>query len=106
MDEGILDKVSLKPSSKKISIIQQYSIDGLTTNDILKSTTSIKLLGGYRWAYFIEITNFINKQNFKQAKDLLVEMKQKFRVEKLPFATKQEEEYTKQLTDVIDQNYR
>ena len=106
VDEGILDKVSLTPSNKKISNIKQYSIDSLTTNDILKSTTSIKLLGGYRWAYFIEITNLINKQNFKQAKDLLVEMKQKFRVEKLPYATKQEEDYTKQLTDVIDQNYR
>ena len=72
----------------------------------MKSTTSIKLLGGYRWAYFIEITNSINKQNFKLAKELLVEMKQKFSVEKLPFATKQEEEYSQQLTDVIDQNFR
>jgi hypothetical protein len=55
VDEGILDKVSLKQTNKKISNIKKYSIDNLKSNDILKSTTSIKLLGGYRWTYFIEI---------------------------------------------------
>lgn len=106
IDEGILDKVSVKKTNKKISNLKNYSIDNLKSNDILKSTTSIKLLGGYRWTYFIEITNSINKQNFKLAKELLVEMKQKFSAVKLPFATKQEEEYSQQLTDIIDQNFR
>ena len=106
IDEGILDKVSVKKTGKKISNLRSYSIENLKSNDILKSPTSIKLLGGYRWSYFIEITNSINNQNFKLAKELFVEMKQKFSIDKLPFATKQEEEYTKQMTDIIDQNFR
>lgn len=106
IDEGILDKVSLKQTNKKISNIKKYSIDNLKSDEIIKSTTSIKLLSGYRWTYFSEITNLINKQNFKLAKQLLIEMKQKFSVDKLPFATKKEEEYTKQLTGIIDQNLR
>jgi hypothetical protein len=40
------------------------------------------------------------------AKALLEEMKQKFTIDKLPYSTKQEEEYTQQLTDFIDQNFR
>jgi hypothetical protein len=106
IDEGILDKVSLRQTNKKITNIKNYSIDNLKSFDILKSSTSINLLGGYRWTYFAEITNQINKQNFKMAKELLTEMKHKFSVEKLPFATKQEEDYSQQLTDVIDQNFR
>lgn len=106
IDEGILDKVSLKQTSKKIGNIKKYSIDNLKRDDIIKSTTSIKLLAGYRWTYFSEITNLLNKQKFTLAKQLLIEMKQKFSIDKLPFATKQEEEYMKQLTDIIDQNLR
>ncbi len=106
IDEGILDKVSLRQTNKKIANIKKYSIDNLKSLDILKSSTSINLLGGYRWTYFTEITNQINKQNFKLAKELLIEMKQKFSKDKLPFATKQEEEYSQQMTDIIDQNFR
>lgn len=106
IDEGLLDKISLRQTNKKIINLKRYNLDNLETKDIVKSSAAVRLLGGYRWAYFTAISNLIDRQNFKAAKQLMIEMKVKFNIEKLPYASKQEEEYFLKMADYIGQNHR
>ncbi len=105
-DEGLVDKVSLKQSDKKLTNLKAYNIENLETRDILKSSITTKLLAGYRWAYISAIADFIKKKKYEEAKGLLMEMKQKFNIEKLPFASEREEEIITELREEIDKNIR
>jgi hypothetical protein len=112
VDEGLVNRVIPKVIDWNSNIlkihnnINQYNIDKLKKDDIIKSRDAVIVLNGFRWSYYNNIYNLIAQSNFDKAKELINQMNDKFKKDKLPFTSIEAEQYFADLFKQADKNYR
>lgn len=98
-----MSKVYYKPIiSEKDTIfvlprLKTYSINSLEASDIRKSRDASQLLNNFRWSYYSNIYHLVSISMFDKAQLLVDEMNTKFDSNKLPYYSKEQEQYFKDL---------
>ncbi|NML21424.1 hypothetical protein HHL16_11095 [Pseudoflavitalea sp. G-6-1-2] len=81
--------------------LQTYSIEKINDEDIRKSQDAVFLLNEYRRAYLTCIAYIHSRSQFANAMKLMNEMDRKFNVNKLPWSSEQQQQYSDQLRETI-----
>jgi hypothetical protein len=111
VDEGLVNRVIPKVidwNSNVLKIhsnINQYNIDKIQKNDIIKSSDAIIVLNGFRWCYYNTIYNLITQSNYDKANEMIKLMNEKFKKDKLPFTSIEAEKYFADLFKKAGKNY-
>jgi hypothetical protein len=111
LDEGLVHRITTKILDyriNKVAVPKQlylYNIDHLNENDILKSKDAIIVLNYFRWAYYNSIYHLIIQGNYNGAKELINTMTEKFKKNKLPFVSAENEKYFIDLFSQINKDY-
>lgn len=112
VDEGLVNRVIPKKIDWKSNVltihknIYHYNIEKLQKEDIVKSRDAVIVLNGFRWCYFNIVYNLVTQSKYDMAKELIKLMGEKFKPDKLPFSSIEEEKYFADLFHQVDKNYR
>lgn len=107
-NDGLADKllrkgIEINNASDSVSVnLQQYSIENIKVDDILKSSDAIILLNTYRWMYYDNIVRLLNNKQKPQARLLKDEMQAKFPTDKLPYISDDQKKYFENLFSEFD----
>jgi hypothetical protein len=107
-DEGLVSRVThtifAKGSYEIPDNLYKYNIDTIDSMDMAKSRDAVFTLNFFRWAYFYSIQQLTTQGNYEKAKELIRIMSEKFKKDRLPFASKEVEEYFTDYFDEIENN--
>lgn len=112
VDEGLVNRVTTKIFDYKTDVVAvsknvyNYNIDKVKREDIAKSKDAVIVLNGFRWAYFNNVYHLVTQANYDKAKELIKQMVDKFKIDKLPFTSVEVEKYFAEFFQQVDKNYR
>jgi hypothetical protein len=74
-----------------------YNIEKVQVEELVKSRDAVIVLNGFRWCYYNIIYQLIKHSQFDKAQLLIRQMNDRFKMEKLPFASKEDQQYFEEL---------
>ncbi|MDP4265587.1 MAG: hypothetical protein Q8941_23895 [Bacteroidota bacterium] len=98
---GVICKVVRTPNVSDTAVLnippalKKYNIDNVSQENINNSPDVLSLFNQMRYAYLVYVWSLLDKQKFKEAKELWSEMEQKFFLSKLPLVSELNEPYKK-----------